>query len=260
LLEKLKGYVREKGDIRTLADMQETAPDRVPDYLQKVQDHLADMRETVQALTEIGSTNIVQFFLDNITWRYPDIGFTMIATTRERNVTGYTYGSPFGNALMKCKDVPLQQCMDALARSREGTLRAYMLEVVTRHIHGKDFLREVKVLAEESPDVERWEAVKGRLESNTAVWLPPYGPPLVGETPVEHDGWDANGKEHPMPNTVSQLPVTIEEKPPNRVPVTDSQPLDEPDETKTTPWKISLLIGIIAFGAIGGWCYFRKKG
>jgi len=48
---------------------------------------------------------------------------------------------------------------------------------------------------------------------------------------------------------------------PNRASVTGSQPLDEPDETESTPWKIPLLIGITAaIGAVSGWRYFRKRG
>jgi len=41
----------------------------------------------------------------------------------------------------------------------------------------------------------------------------------------------------------------------------DKQPSNEPTPTKTTPWKIPLLIAIIATaGAIMAWLYFRKGG
>jgi len=57
-----------------------------------------------------------------------------------------------------------------------------------------------------------------------------------------------------------QLPVAIEKTQTNRVPVTATQPQkNEPDETKSIPWKIPLLIGIFIFGCVTVWCCFRKR-
>jgi len=54
-----------------------------------------------------------------------------------------------------------------------------------------------------------------------------------------------------------QPPVTIEQTQPVNVPVPDPQP---PPEPKATPWKLPLLIGLIATaGAITAWRFFRKK-
>ena len=48
--------------------------------------------------------------------------------------------------------------------------------------------------------------------------------------------------------------------PSNRTPVTGGQSPTDPPEPKTTPWKLPLLLGIIAIaGAITAWRYFRKK-
>jgi len=48
--------------------------------------------------------------------------------------------------------------------------------------------------------------------------------------------------------------------PSNRIPVTGGQSSTESAETENTPWKLPLLIGLIAFaGAITAW-RFRKKG
>ena len=51
--------------------------------------------------------------------------------------------------------------------------------------------------------------------------------------------------------------VTLE-----RVPMTSTQPPTEPDapaKGKTTPWKLLLLVGVAAVGAIMAWRCFRKK-
>jgi len=54
-----------------------------------------------------------------------------------------------------------------------------------------------------------------------------------------------------------QPPVTIEQTQSVNVPAPDPQP---PPEPQTTPWKLPLLIGLIATaGAITAWRYFRKK-
>jgi len=57
-----------------------------------------------------------------------------------------------------------------------------------------------------------------------------------------------------------QPPVGTKRVTPNRVPVTTKQPSSEPDETKNTPWKISLLLGVIILGAIvARWCFRKRK-
>ena len=61
-----------------------------------------------------------------------------------------------------------------------------------------------------------------------------------------------------------QPPAGVGKTPPNSVPVTTTQPTANPDnpaETKTTPWKLPLLVGIAAvLGAMAAWRCFRKGG
>jgi hypothetical protein len=59
-----------------------------------------------------------------------------------------------------------------------------------------------------------------------------------------------------------QPPASVGETPPNSVPAITAQPTANPDnpaDPKTTPWKIPLLIGIVAIiGAMAAWRCFRK--
>ena len=75
--------------------------------------------------------------------------------------------SPFGNALLRIRDgVSLQQSMNTLMKSEDGTQKAVMLEYIIGEIHGKDvFLQEVEKLAKTSTDKERWEAMRKRIGS-----------------------------------------------------------------------------------------------
>jgi len=58
----------------------------------------------------------------------------------------------------------------------------------------------------------------------------------------------------------SQPPVGVGKTQTNRVPVTGGKSPTESAEAENTPWKLPLLIGLIAFaGAITAWRYFRKK-
>jgi len=57
-----------------------------------------------------------------------------------------------------------------------------------------------------------------------------------------------------------QPSVGVEKTQTNRVPVTATQPQkNEPAETKSTPWKIALLLGVFIFGCVVAWRCFRKK-
>jgi len=150
LLEKLKGYMQDD-DIRAPRDMQKVIDD----------------------LVEIGSTNVVQFFLDNITWKPTKVnGFYSVETNVRGSVIVTVRQSPMGSALVKIKDVPLCQCLDTLMRSEDGTIEALMLECVAKWIHGKMFLCEIEKLAETSPDTERWMNMRKRLENNEPIRLP----------------------------------------------------------------------------------------
>ena len=54
-------------------------------------------------------------------------------------------------------------------------------------------------------------------------------------------------------------PADTVETPSGNVPITTTQPPSEPDATKSVPWKLPLLIGIIVIGgAVTVWRCFRK--
>ena len=61
----------------------------------------------------------------------------------------------------------------------------------------------------------------------------------------------------------AQLPASVGKTPSNSLPVTTTQPTAKPDnpaETKTTPWKLPLLVGIAAIiGTMAAWRCFRRK-
>jgi len=151
LLGKLKGYVRGYGVSQSYNTEFTEAP--------------KDTGEIVRGLAEIGSTNVVQFFLENISWWHS------ILSALDAAETGGSRRGSFpltlaGHALLTMKDVPLNQCVAALIKSRDGTYEAQSLEHITRMIHSKDFLREVERLAETSPDPKRWKDMKERLENH----------------------------------------------------------------------------------------------
>jgi len=65
---------------------------------------------------------------------------------------------------------------------------------------------------------------------------------------------------HEFYNNTKNQPA-VEKKVPSRVVAKDTQLQNEPAPTKTTPWQLPLLIGIIAtVGSIFRWRYFKKKG
>jgi len=183
LLEKLNGYVRGYNISRPFIGIT-GAP--------------KDTGEVVQGLAEIGSTNVVQFFLDNIGWWHS----IFIALDAEET-GGSRWGSfPLtltGHALLTMKNVPLRQCVDALIKSKEGTYEAQSLECVTRIIHGQDFLREVKKLAETSPDPKRWKDMKERLENHKLrLYLPSDSP--FGKGYIKQDALGTDNATVPTTN------------------------------------------------------------
>jgi len=54
-------------------------------------------------------------------------------------------------------------------------------------------------------------------------------------------------------------PADTVETPSGNVPATTTQPPSEPDATKSAPWKLPLLIGIVVLGAIAAWCRLKGK-
>ena len=55
-------------------------------------------------------------------------------------------------------------------------------------------------------------------------------------------------------------PADTVETPSSNVPATTTQPPSEPDATKSVPWKLPLLIGIIVIGgAVAAWCRLKGK-
>jgi hypothetical protein len=77
------------------------------------------------------------------------------------------------------------------------------------------------------------------------------------------DGQKTNAVQGATAETV-QPPAGVGKTQSNSVPVTTTQPTanpDNPTETKTPPWKIPLLVGIVAIlGAMAAWRCFRKGG
>lgn len=159
LFEKLKGYIR---------------------------DNDARAEETVREFDRVGSTNIVQFFLDNITWKHePKVDGFYRVNTKTKNIHIPDY--PMVQALLRAKDVPLRQCTDTLKEYKDGTMRARAVEYVAKVIHGENFLREIELLAEKSPGTERWEAMRKRLMDNDALRKHELNPTVIDEAPAGHN-------------------------------------------------------------------------
>ena len=184
LLEKLKGYMT-VDDSRLFL-----ARDKSYIILWK------DTDDVIQKLIDIGSPDVAQFFLDNITWENLKSA-SSDDTNLQRSVRRRVLDSYFGKALLKMKGVPLHQCMDTLMRSEEGTVNALMLECVTGLIHSRDdFMREVESLIKTSPDPKRWQTMKERLENNIFLQLPESGQPTDDKTPKRKGDKD-DGKATP---------------------------------------------------------------
>ena len=101
-----------------------------------------------------------------------------------------------GHALLTMKEVPLRQCMEALVKSKEGSVEALLLEYVTREIHGKDFLREIERLAKTSPDPKRWKNIKERLGNQKLRLYPPSDSPF-GKGYRSQDILGVDNERHP---------------------------------------------------------------
>ncbi|MCL1921917.1 MAG: hypothetical protein FWG50_12740 [Kiritimatiellaeota bacterium] len=129
-----------------------------------------------QELASVGSTNVVQLFLDNIAWKSHEGRRDSLRRITPDTPPDY----PMYRALLKIKDVPLHQCMVTL----KGTLLKQMnvglrdekkesfnlfwaetLQMgITYEIHGEKFIRELESLAETLPNVEQRKSVKQRAE------------------------------------------------------------------------------------------------
>jgi len=98
------------------------------------------------------------------------------------------------------------------------------------------------------------DIVRGNSESYIESWKAKYVQAIAEQR--------TNATQEATAGT-TQPPAGVEKTQTNRVPVTGTQSSPDPDnppEPKTTPWKIALLIGLIATaGAIMAW-RFRKKG
>ena len=99
--------------------------------------------------------------------------------------------------------------------------------------------------------------LRGDVEAYKRGWQPKPTPPVDGQKTNAVQAATAE----PVPPPVGTAKVT-----PSRVPSATTQPPAKPDnpdnpaDPKTTPWKIPLLIGIVAIiGALAAWRCFRKK-
>ena len=95
----------------------------------------------------------------------------------------------------------------------------------------------------------------GRPMSYVESWRAKHAQAIVEQ--------ETNAVQEVTAETV-QPPVGVGKTQANRVPVIGTQPPPDPDkpaeQPKTTPWKLPLLIGIIATaGATMAWCCFRKR-
>jgi hypothetical protein len=143
-----------------------------------MQDRDARAEKIIQELAEYGSTNVVQFFFDNISWRPGEV----FALTRARTFDSFF---PMLQALLRVENVPLHQCIGALLGSKDETNEAQMIAYVAKRIHGEDFRREFEKLIEISPNPKRWETLKTRLENNIPYWQPLPKTPAIRETEEE---------------------------------------------------------------------------
>jgi len=110
------------------------------------------------------------------------------------------------------------------------------------------------ILRSSGPDKEmgtKDDVLWGNVETYKKSWFPDPPPPV----------------ENPETNTVQEAasPSQVKERngiisPPIRsVPKDDPQP--EPTESKSAPWKLPLLLGVVsAIGVVTAWrCFFKKK-
>ena len=130
--------------------------------LEKLKDYIQDndirAEETIRELSEFGSTNVVQFFLDNIGWRhqpqYSTVMEALLATTDSKAIH-IIEDYPMAKALLNMKDVPLRQCVDAYMKT-SGIWNN--IEHLAKQIHGDEFLQAVESLdAKRGADMRmRW--------------------------------------------------------------------------------------------------------
>jgi hypothetical protein len=188
LLEELKGYIRVDN------------PSNEPRML-----------EVIRELTEIASTNVVNFFLGNISWTR--FAARRVVSPTTLNPDTYFPAQPMYDALLKVKEVPLRKCIDVLMESQKNI----MLECFIAQIHGGDaFLREVETIIEESPDPRRRQAIKERLEKNAILRLPDSKSSAVNETAEKHDNLGADGRERPTAKIGQPRPDTPKDESPHQ--------------------------------------------
>lgn len=181
LLRELQGYRQQRGN----------------------PDNDARISGIVQALTDYGSTNAIQFFLDNIEWRYRSQDRVALVAS-SHNVIKIDEDYPMVIALLKIKDVPLRQCADAYMKKSEGHMKTsggyIAIEYVARQIHGDDFLQEIELR-----DPEQGEGMRMR-------W---YEPEKWLSNWRLRNGWRANPREYPPPpRPTNSVEIIILDEPP----------------------------------------------
>ena len=146
--------------------------------------------------------------------------------------------------------------LDALAQRPYGLKKEDLIDP-WGEAFGHDYSGDEYVVWSSGPDKKKGTAddiVIGSLQSYVNSWKAKNLPP------VEAQGTNA---VQAVTGETAQPTDGVGKVTPKRVPVTSTQSsaeTDEPAETKTTPWKILLLIGGTVVGAMAAWCYFRKSG
>jgi len=157
--------------------------------LEKLKEYMRDndprAYEVMQELIGYASIDVVQFFLENITWKHTlstDVDVSYDISNNETIFDPVLKSPamisivPIVEALFKMNNVPLNLCVNALLEYQDGTMEAQMVAHVARKFHGIKFLREIERLAEASPDSERLQIMKERIANNKPIAsIEPYG-------------------------------------------------------------------------------------
>ena len=232
LLEELKGYIIEDN------------PDNDP-----------RASGIIQALTDFGSTNVIQFFLDNIDW--PHRAHTANLST-VRPIHPLPARTIYGG-LSEIGNVSLRQCVDALLKEMSWTARFDFLSIFTYQLHGEDFVREAESIAEALPDSDsrkvHWKAlakvaredVESKKQNGTSET--PTGDGGIPETPDTHSA--ATSPDKQLSPVIARSGATKQ-----------SSTENEQDEVPTRHYdKWLYIIGacVFVFGIGGVFYCIRKK-
>jgi len=197
-----------------------------------------------------------RILLGEIFMRLPQAVPSTAGSQREKNATFQGLLPMFSPPIAKCFALStLAKEIGALHAARwEGQDGRYPADLILTAV---DFLAQsptdpdvAEVFAKYAGDNWIRKDVKGHFQKHLSDWQTKHTQ-VVAEQETKAVQEATAGAIQP--------PVAVEKIQPNRVPVTGSQPLDEPNPTKSTLWRIPLLIGIFIFGSVTAWYCFKKR-